>query len=108
RTEAKLHDDWYRTGSVHRRCERELNINVNERIRRVVHASDKLLRNHGNVAHSLNGEICEGPLHFWRFLWSPSIDFAVECLHDLWAALLPPFFSSCYPLPIFELERIRQ
>src|SRR6185312_11179704 len=32
RTEAKLHDNWYRTGSVHRRSERELNIDVNERI----------------------------------------------------------------------------
>src|SRR5262249_31215371 len=98
--ETQLHDHRHRSHSIRGRSQRQLYVDIHQRITRVVDVTHNPFRDDGNVILHFARFGNYFPLHARHIGWDAAIDFAIEILDDLRAALLPPHLRGRHVLTI--------
>ena len=106
--EAELHHHRHWSCRLRRCAQRQLDIDGDQRIGRIVHVPDKLLRDNRDVAVHLLGRRSHLPFHRWRPCGHAAINLPIEVLDDLGAPLLPPRGCRLHRRAVLQHERIRQ
>src|SRR6267142_4861472 len=105
---AEFHDHRNWTGCICGRGQGQLNVDGDLWNGRIINMAHQLLGDHRNVTILLIDSAGNFPLHLGCGSWNPTINLAVEVLHDLRTPLVPPCLSACHFLTVLQEKRVGQ
>ena len=105
---AKLHDDGHGAGCLGGGSQVELDVDLDEWIRGAVDVPGEAPGDDSNVTDGSAAGSGDGPGDSGCTGWNPTVDFAIEELHNLRAAFGPPDVRRGDALAVGEQERVGQ